>query len=455
MTEHRAIMRSDSFFVEMNRALFSLAIIGLCASSAIASDTAIEKTTRQLELQQTEQLLQSGSEERSRLQAEIETLRNDRARLNQRLIETSDRIRATELRIGAVEERLVTLSDSEAKARASLEGRKAVATDILAALQRVGTMPPPILIADPDHVLDTVRSAILLGSVVPDLKAETDKLAEDLAAIERIRSSAAAERDGLARDVQSLVRDRQDITLLVEARQRDISGAESRVEEQAKKAETLAAKSQTLKDLIGRLETEVDSVSRAARDAKTAAVKADEEVKAANDPAARDARNRMAALAFRDPARQAPKVGFGELKGLLPLPVSGMMIRGFNARDPVGGLTRGVTFEARPGALVSAPSDGWVAFAGPFRTYGQLLILNMGGGYYILLAGMDRISVSLGQFVLAGEPVAVMGDPSKDTQAQGGANLAQPVLYVEFRKEGTPVDPTPWWSSVAVGKGRG
>ncbi|NBU13766.1 MAG: hypothetical protein EBT35_04015 [Alphaproteobacteria bacterium] len=160
MTEHRAIMRSDSFFVGINRALCSLAIIVSCASSATASDTAIEKTTRQLELQQTEQLLQSGSEERSRLQAEIETLRNDRARLNQRLIETSDRIRATELRIGAVEERLVTLSDSEAKARASLEGRKAVATDILAALQRVGTMPPPILIADPDHVLDTVRSAI-------------------------------------------------------------------------------------------------------------------------------------------------------------------------------------------------------------------------------------------------------------------------------------------------------
>lgn len=160
-------------------------------------------------------------------------------------------------------------------------------------------------------------------------------------------------------------------------------------------------------------------------------------------------------MAFRDPARQAPKVGFGELKGLLPLPVSGTLLRGFNARDPVGGLTRGVTFEARPGALVSAPSDGWVAFAGPFRTYGQLLILNMGGGYYILLAGMDRISVSLGQFVLAGEPVAVMGDPSKDAQTQAGANPAQPVLYVEFRKEGTPVDPTPWWSSAAVGKGRG
>jgi len=420
-----------------------------------ASDSSIEKTTRQLELQETEQLLKSGSEERSRLQEEIETLRNDRARLNQRLIETTDRIRATEIRIRSVEDRLTALTESEAKARASLETRQAVATDILAALQRVGTMPPPILMADPNHVLDTVRSAILLGSVVPDLKAETDKLAADLAAIERIRSSAAAERDGLARDVQSLVRDRQDISLLVEARQKEISGAESRVEEYAKKAEALAAKSQSLKDLIGRLETEVHSVSRAARDAKSAAAKSEEEAKAANDPAARDARNKLAALAFRDPARQAPKVGFGELKGLLSVPVSGTLLRGFNARDPVGGLTRGVTFEARPGALVSAPSDGWVAFAGPFRTYGQLLILNMGGGYYILLAGMDRISVNLGQFVLAGEPVAVMGDPSKDQQTQAGAIPAQPVLYVEFRKEGTPVDPTPWWSFAAVGKGRG
>ena len=445
-------MRGYGFRVRMFQPFIFGFMVLFPLATGNASDPSIEKTTRQLELQETEQLLQSGADERSRLQGEIEILRNDRARLNQRLIETTDRIRATELRIRSVEDRLATLSESEAKARASLETRQAVATDILAALQRVGTMPPPILMADPDHVLETVRSAILLGSVMPDLKAETDKLATDLAAIERIRASAAAERDGLARDIQSLVRDRQDISLLVEARQKEISGAESRVEDYAKKAEALALKSQTLKDLIGRLETEVDSVSRAAKDAKSAAVKAEEEAKATTDPTAR---NRMAALAFRDPARQAPKVGFGELKGLLPLPVSGILLRGFNARDPVGGLTRGVTFEARPGALVSAPSDGWVAFAGPFRTYGQLLILNMGGGYYILLAGMDRISVSLGQFVLAGEPVAVMGDPSKDAQTQAGVNPAQPVLYVEFRKEGTPVDPTPWWSSAAVGKGRG
>ena len=412
-----------------------------------------DPSARALELQETEQLLKSGAEERSKLQADLEVLRSDRARLAQRLIETTDRIQATELRISAVEERLASLTEAEAKARASLEKRRDVATDMIAALQRVGAMPPPALLAQSDELMQTVRTAILFGSVMPDLKAETDRLAADLASIERIRMSAAAERDALTRDIQSLVRDRQDIELLVEARQRELSGAESRVEEQVKKAEALAAKSQTLKELIGRVETEVDSVSRATKDARTASAKAEEDAKAATDPAARDARSRLAALAFRDPSRVAPKVGFGELKGLLPL--SGTLIRGFNARDPVGGLTRGITLESRPGAMVSAPADGWVAFAGPFRTYGQLLILNVGGGYYILLAGMDRISVSLGQFVLAGEPVAVMGDPAKDNSTRAGADQTPPVLYVEFRKEGTPVDPAPWWSSTALGKGRG
>ncbi len=431
--------------------------VGLSYSSSgsFASDSITESATHRIELEETERLIKSGVEDRARLEAEIESLRSDRTRLTQRMIETADRIRATELRINAVEERLTALSASEAKARASLQSRSGTVTDILAALQRLGSMPPPVLFSDPDAMLDNVRSAILLGAVVPDLKSETDTLAKDLAAIERIRTSAAAERDGLARDVQSLVRDRQDIALLVEARQKDIVGAETRAEEQSQKAAALAAKSQNLKDLIGRLEGEIDSVSRAAQDARLSSAKTDAEVKAASDPAARDARSRMAALAFRDPTRLAPKVSFPELKGLLPQPVSGTLLRPFNARDPVGGLTRGVTFEARPSAMVSAPSDGWVAFAGPFRTYGQLVILNVGGGYYILLAGMDRISVSLGQFVLAGEPVAVMSDPGKDASQQGGSDKAPPVLYVEFRKDGTPIDPAPWWVPGVTEKGKG
>jgi len=434
---------------------FSLAQTKTPTVSPSSPISAADTASRKLELDETERLLATGAEDRAKLAAEIETLRSDRSRLSQRMIETADRIKATELRIGSVEERLATLKDSEAKARASLESRRAVVIDVLAALQRVGATPPPLLFADPDSILDTVRSSILLGSVVPELKGETDALMADLSAIERIRQTAGAEREALARDVSSLVRDRQDIELLVSARQKDIAGAESKANEQAAQAASLAAKSQTLKDLIGRVEGEVDSVSKAARDANSASAKNEEDAKSANDPAAKDARNRFAALAFRDPSRLAPKVSFGELKGLLPQPVNGTLVNGFNKRDTVGGVTKGISIATRPNAIVSSPSDGWVSYSGPFRTYGQLLILNAGGGYYILLAGMDRISVSLGQFVLAGEPVATMGDPQKDTSGQPSSDKRVPTLYIEFRKDGTPIDPQPWWASGSNEKVRG
>lgn len=93
--------------------------------------------------------------------------------------------------------------------------------------------------------------------------------------------------------------------------------------------------------------------------------------------------------------------------------MAGVTLRNFGAADGVGGTEKGITIATRAGAPVSAPADGWVVYAGPFRSYGQLLIINAGGGYHILMAGMERITVDLGQFVLAGEPVGVMGGLSR------------------------------------------
>ena len=425
-----------------------IASIALSSPGQAASPSA-DKATRQIELDQTEKLIESGAEDRAKLAAEIEALRSDRARLNQRLIDLADHIKTTESRISAIEIRLQHLASSESEVRKSLETRSAAVGDALVALQRIGRIPSSLLLGNPGDLLGTVRGSILLSAVIPELKTETDALAGDLAAMDRIRQSAAIERESLVSDVASLVRDKQDIALLVEARQRELAGAETRASDQTAKATALAAKSQTLKDLIGRVEGEVESVSKAARDARDAAQKNEDAAKQVVDPSDRDARSRYAALAFKDPNRIAPKVAFSELKGLLPLPVSGALARGFNAKDPIGGISRGITISTRPGGLVQAPCDGWVSFAGPFRTYGQLLILNAGGGYYILLAGMERISVGLGQFVLAGEPVATMAEPAKDSSSKPESDKAQPALYIEFRKDGTPIDPTPWWTSVS------
>ena len=152
-------------------------------------------------------------------------------------------------------------------------------------------------------------------------------------------------------------------------------------------------------------------------------------------------------------------MAFAAARGRLPLPVNGARIKEFGVPDSLGGTEKGISIATRPAAQVTAPCDGWVVYAGPFRNYGQVLILNAGGGYHVVLAGMDRISVNVGQFVLTGEPVAVMigGAPGNGSQAAAtqASSSDRPVLYVEFRKDGTPVDPSPWWAASKGEKVRG
>jgi septal ring factor EnvC (AmiA/AmiB activator) len=196
-----------------------------------------------------------------------------------------------------------------------------------------------------------------------------------------------------------------------------------------------------LKDLIGKVEQSLDSAGRAAR---SAARSGDDKTK----------ENRVDLAALSDPGRLAPAVAFAAARGHLPLPVNGVKIKDFGAPDTFGGTEKGLTLETRAFAHVTSPCDGWVVYAGVFRNYGQVLILNGGGGYHVVLAGMERISVNVGQFVLTGEPVAVMGGGSqKATTLAAGSN--QPVLYVEFRKDGTPIDPSPWWAASEGEKVRG
>jgi septal ring factor EnvC (AmiA/AmiB activator) len=140
---------------------------------------------------------------------------------------------------------------------------------------------------------------------------------------------------------------------------------------------------------------------------------------------------------------------------LLPRPVSGETARAFGSPDGYGGTTRGVSILTRPQAVVSSPADGSVAFAGPFRSYGRLLIIDAGGGYYVLLAGMSQINVEIGQSVLAGEPVAIMGATASAAPGVGGIETNDPVLYVEFRKDGGSIDPGPWWAKSQGEKVRG
>lgn len=404
-----------------------------------------DKSAKRMELEAVERELRTGEEARARLKAEIDLLRNDRARLGERLVEVTGRVQAAEARVSAIENRLTTLAQTEGAIRRSLEARRGLIAEVLGSLQRMGRKPPPALLVKPEDMLDAVRSSILLGAVLPELKSETEALAGDLGELIRLRTLATGEKETLARDLAGLARDRAEWSLLLDARRQEIAKREAGFAEEQQRGTTLAGRAQTLRDLIGRLEADEQLRARALA----------EEQAARNDPRMAQLRDRIALLSGKDPAKMTPRAAFAELRGALPLPVAGVVLRGFNAPDGVGGTQRGIALGTRSGAVVSSPADGWVAFAGPFRTYGQLLIVNTGGGYYVLLAGMDRINVSVGQFVVAGEPVAQMGEAAKAAVAPSGAEGSQPVLYVEFRKDGVSIDPSPWWAPSLNEKVRG
>jgi murein hydrolase activator len=375
------------------------------------------------------------AEAEAALKREIDQIGADRTKLNQDLIDTAARLRGVEAKVESTQERLKPLDENERSIRKSLDGRRAVIGEVLAALQRMGRQPPPALIASPEDALQSVRTAIVLGAILPEMRREVESLASDLAELLAVRKKINAEREQLKAEVAALDGERARMVALVEERQKQLADREKALEAERSRAGALAQQVDNLKDLITKLEQGLDRSTREVREA------------ARSD-------SRPALSAFRDPGRLAPAVAFASLRGRVPTPVNGVKLKEFGAPDASGGSEKGVSIATRAGAQVTAPADGWVVYAGPFRSYGKLLILNVGGGYHVLLAGMDRISVDLGQFVLTGEPVAVMGNGSH-IAAILATGSSQPVLYVEFRKDGVPVDPGPWWATGEGEKVRG
>jgi septal ring factor EnvC (AmiA/AmiB activator) len=415
--------------------------------TAAISPDAIKQREQELEAARASK--KSAEEAQAKLKAEISSLGQDRTQLNQQLIDTAANVRTVETKIDEAEARLKTLNGREQQARASLDSRRADIVEVLAALQRAGRRTPPALLVRPEDALQSLRTAMLLGAVVPELRGRAEKIASELGELVTLRKSIAAERDQLAADRDKVRSDQTRLTALVDERQRQQSSREKDLDAENSRAITLSKQVGDLQGLIAKMEQDLQSAAKAAEKAAEAAKQA--EAKAAANAAANA---KPGPAVFKDRSRTSPAILFASAKGLLPLPVNGNKIRDFGGSDGVGGVQKGISLATKPGSQVTTPCDGWVVYSGPFRSYGQLLILNAGGGYHVLIAGMERISVNIGQFVLTGEPVATMGSTSQVASILA-TNASQPVLYVEFRKDGTPIDPGPWWAANEGEKVRG
>ena len=410
----------------------TLALSGAAMDHARAQDEVAPETRREAtaaELERVKAELALSQERSAAIAEEVAAIRKDHESLTEALVLAAQNERKLAQEVAEITQRLDVLHLREGDLRSSLRERRGVLAEVLGALQRMGLNPPPAILVRPEDALSSVRSSILLGAVVPELREETQVLIGDLQELARImetiRAQQASQLEALSRQAEEQAR----LSLLVEERGKLREETEAQLVLEQSRAEELAREASSLLELIDALEGEIEmAAARAARQ--------ESEREAMQDP--------PVALGANQP--------LSELIGRLDLPVSGQIQRRFGESDGSGGTMQGDMVATHSTAIVTTPVSGSVLYAGPFRSYGQLLILNAGDGYHIVLAGMGRISVSPGQPVIAGEPVGLMGEASLASAVAFTEGSTGPELYVEFRKEGKPIDPAPWWAGRSSGR---
>ncbi|OPB35644.1 Septal ring factor EnvC, activator of murein hydrolases AmiA and AmiB [Bartonella taylorii] len=388
--------------------------IFFCFSVSHAEDTVSSVEAAHKALVEIRQNISLSRERVIFLTRQVERLKNDQRALSDALIKAAKAERAATNDIVEREEKLKKMIEKQAQIYQSLKNNRAEFAEVLALLERMGLNPPPALMVRTEDALASVRSSVLLGAIVSQMQKKIQVLTASLKELTNLRHSITTEYAALKTKMQNQVEQQKRLELLLDEKAKLQKKSEEELTEQQQKNIILAKKAQSLEELI----LELDRQSKLSSDVSVQVQKNLQLLEQAN---------------------------FESRKGSLLFPVAGKKIQHMNSSSQI---TRfGEMIETEAAAVVISPADALVAFAGPFRSYGQLIILNVGNGYHIVLIGMSRINVTQGQFVLAGEPLGTMGMQFIANSVALDIGKTTPMLYIEFRKQGKPVNPTPWWQT--------
>ncbi|MFM9864200.1 MAG: murein hydrolase activator EnvC family protein [Micropepsaceae bacterium] len=389
----------------------SVALVALAASVAFA---AAEASNPNQKLNDIQNQLRQDRQDIETLGHSAEQLAKEQEQLRVQLIRAAGVAQDRERELNVVEQRLAMFETREADGMRALIGQRGKLASLLAVLQRMGSEPPPALIVQPNDATAAARSAMLLTAVVPAVRGEARKLSNDLANLREMRRKAAEERLRVAAAAEALDKDRNVLSELLTQRR------------------YLAAQT---RDQMKTTQARIGTLAEEASDLRALIVSLNEDSKR---PVAAGS-TMTAKIASAGQPRNTP---LEQLRGLLTLPANGELTSRFGSGDGMGGHLTGIHLQTRPGAQVTSPCDGKIAYAGTFRGYGKLLIIAANGGYHVLLAGLTKVDGAEGQVVLSGEPVGRMGAGS----AQAGSQTER--LYIEFRRNNVPVDPVPWFAAL-------
>jgi septal ring factor EnvC (AmiA/AmiB activator) len=385
----------------------ALLVLGIClaATPAIIAPASANDIENRLEAVQ--QDLDKSREKRANLDkaarkaaAELRAVKRQGVNLARKMHRHSADADRIEAQLNSLEERERTKTEK-------MQQRKAQLSVTLAALQRLARMPTATLVAVPQSTDNTIRTAILLRAAVPELQRDAMSLGDDLRALTSLRDQISADKVALTDSLARLKAERKSLAALTSDKFKLLKNMKSAERAAAQKAARLSARAGNLRELLEKLSI------RQNRPALRAP---------GSDPVA------LIPVPARKPA-VSPPVTIS--RGVLPAP--GRVVTTFGAKMPNGTLSKGVFVVTRPSAAVVAPIPGRVVFAGQFRGYGNLVILELRDKGHALISGMSRIDAQVGDDVLVGEPLGEM------TPSTGTA----PKLYFELRRRGRPINPMP------------
>jgi septal ring factor EnvC (AmiA/AmiB activator) len=419
-----------------------LAALLLLAAGPLTMLPARADDTPQQQLKALEKQLQDSRDKQVRFAKAAEVLAQEIAKLRNDSIATAKTAQAHESALSDLEEQLAALNAEEAHKAEELTRHRAQQQQLLMALARLARNPPEGMALAPGDPLATVRSAILMGAAVPPLEAQARQLRDEIAGLAQIRQQIAAAEAQEHAERQSLDQEQIRLTALISRKAVLQQEAQQGAEQSNQRYLQLASQAADMQQLIERLDSERKTRDaelqkrREEQDRRAEAERRDTERLMREQQRGERSQGVVVALpppVIRDPTKPPPARPFVKAHGHLLYPASGHVLRRFGENDEFGVTSKGLTLETREAAQVVAPYDGRVLFAGAFKGYGQILIIEHGDGYHSLLAGLDRVDGAVGQWLVAGEPVGTMSKGD-----------VKPRLYLELRHDGQPINPLPW-----------
>jgi septal ring factor EnvC (AmiA/AmiB activator) len=368
----------------------------------------------QVRLNQLEEEIEASKNKRIQLQNQAEEEKNFLGTISSELVLRAERSRIQENLLKSIEENIVTIGDEINGITQGLADKRRRLSQLLAALERLSQHPPALVLLRPNESLDTIRSASLLSHILPSIKSEAEKLKQEMSSLEAAKEELKAEKGKEEEALELLTNEQDEMNVLLEQRQeihssilKEASNTDTHIAGLVEEAETLEA---LLESLLNNRPSNVDGTK----------------------------------TAYKVPDNYPSNQPITKAKGSLAFPAHGVVSASYGSQT-IDGRLKGIRIKPQGNTQVLAPYDGQVVFSGLFRNYGQLLIIDHGEGYHSLLSGLSVIYGAVGQWVLTGEPVGIINKTNVGSQGAttNGSNKTNE-LYVEMRRDGLPINPTPW-----------